>query len=110
MLFKEFKNFKPVLFLLNKVNHLATIDFSTSEDAEEAKQSLNHKLMLGREILVYNYLSQDQLKEKKKFNLFIKNVPEELETKTLECYLTKFGKILTLFLKKKDQNKNIGLG
>lgn len=110
VLFNEFKKFKPVLILQNRVKHYATLHFSTSEDAEDAKRSLNHKLILGSEILVANYRNQDELKEKKKFNLFIKNVPEELDTKTLECYLTKFGKIIALLLKKKEQNKNIGYG
>lgn len=50
-----------MLILLNKAKHYATIDFSTSEDAEDVKQALNHKLNLDNEILVANYRNQDEL-------------------------------------------------
>ena len=43
-------------------------------------------------------------------NLFIKNVPEDLDQKHLHQFLTTFGEVFSLQLKKNEEGKNLGYG
>lgn len=65
---------------------------------------------MAKEINIVNFHSKDELIQKKKFNLFIHNVPQDLETKKLADFLTKYGEIISLMLKKDEGNKNLGYG
>lgn len=65
---------------------------------------------MKKEINIVTYQSKEDLLKKKKFNLFLSKVPEHLETKKLADFLSKYGEIVSLMLKKNDENKNLGYG
>lgn len=71
---------------------------------------LNHSQLLRKEINIVNYQNKDELKQKKKFNLFLHNVPQHLETNKLHNFMSKYGEITSLMLKKNEDNLNLGYG
>ncbi|EAR92921.1 polyadenylate-binding protein (macronuclear) [Tetrahymena thermophila SB210] len=111
LIFKEFKKFGTIKSLKHfPKNKSALVEFQSPEEAKNAKQSLNHNKLLNKEINIVNYQNKDELKQKKKYNLFIHNVPQDLETNTLHNFMSKYGEITSLMLKKNDENKNLGYG
>lgn len=113
LLFKEFTKFGQ----LKHVRHFpktcsALIAYENVADAEEAKRNLNHTRILKKEISIAYFQDKDVLTQKKKFNLFIKNVPPTLETSVLHNFLqSEFGNIASLMLKKKNESEqNLGYG
>ncbi|EAR84437.1 hypothetical protein TTHERM_00691350 (macronuclear) [Tetrahymena thermophila SB210] len=111
LLFKQFKKFGTIESLKHfPKNRTALVEFQTPEEAQNAKQSLNYIKLLGKEINIINYQTKDELEQKKDYNLLIQNVPLDLETITLHNFMTKYGEISSLLLKKDQLNQNLGDG
>ncbi|KAL4451080.1 hypothetical protein ABPG74_021402 [Tetrahymena malaccensis] len=111
LIYKEFKKFGQIKSLKHfPKTKSAQVEFYTLEEAKAAKSSLNHNKLLNKEINIVNYQNKEDLKQKKKFNLFIHNVPQDLETSYLHNFMSKYGEITSLMLKKNEENKNLGYG
>lgn len=109
MEFSKFGKLKKMNHYAQK--HSARIVYEDVESAQNAIRNMNHIQILKKEIVVSRTYDKDELIAKKKYNIFLKNVPEELETKHLHSYLqSSFGEIATLILRKNDNNKNKGYG
>ncbi|KAL4451077.1 hypothetical protein ABPG74_021399 [Tetrahymena malaccensis] len=106
--FQKFGSIKSLKHFAKKGS--ALVEFQTPEEAKAAKSSLNHTKFLNKEINIVNYQIKDELKQKKKYNLFIQNVPQDLETSVLHDFMSKYGEITSLMLKKNEENKNLGYG
>ncbi|KAL4512033.1 hypothetical protein ABPG72_005035 [Tetrahymena utriculariae] len=104
-IFKEFKKFGLIKSLKHfDQNKSALVEFSNPEEAKAAKSNQNQ--LKNNNINIVN----NELKQKMKYNLFMYNVPSDIETCILHNFMSKYGEITFLLLKKNEENKNLGYG
>ncbi|EGR33102.1 polyadenylate-binding protein 2, putative [Ichthyophthirius multifiliis] len=109
--YKEFKKHGQIKSLkFFPKTKSAYVEYQMAQDAQDAKRHLNYIPILDKEINIQFYSDPSQRKNIKVHNLFIKNVPEELDQKHLHQFLTTFGEVFSLQLKKNDEGKNLGYG
>ncbi|EAR92920.1 polyadenylate-binding protein (macronuclear) [Tetrahymena thermophila SB210] len=77
---------------------------------QQTTTTQDKRTLLNKEIKYVNQQNEDELKQKKKYILFIHNVPQDLETSALHNFMSNYGEIINLKLKKTEQNKNLGYG
>merc|ERR1711981_361229 len=90
------------------------VHFETEEAALNAIQKVNGMLLNGKKVFVGRFVPRKdreiELGEKAKMftNVFIKNLPEELEETTLTELFEKYGQITSLKIMKGDDGKSKG--
>merc|ERR1719225_1674000 len=90
------------------------VHFETEEAAVNAIQKVNGMLLNGKKVFVGRFVPRKdreiELGEKAKMftNVFIKNLPEELEETTLTELFEKYGQITSLKIMKGDDGKSKG--
>lgn len=101
MIYKEFSKFGKLKRLsLNEEKHSAKITYSDYESYQQSIREMNYNYILKKEISVSKSYTKDELQGKKKFNLFLKNISEDLSNKVLHSFLqSTYGEIVCLFLR-----------
>jgi polyadenylate-binding protein len=98
----------------NKSKGYGYIQFSTSEEAEKAVQSVNGMKLKGNKVFVAPFVSKReriQSNISKKFtNIFVKNLPESLDDEKFKEIFGKYGKIQSAVIMKDEQKKSKGFG
>lgn len=81
-------------------------NYSTPDAAKRAKLTLNHSILMGREIRIS--FKKDFNKLDPEANLYIKNLDEKVTGRMVEEEFSKFGPIFCCAVRYDDNNKQLG--
>ena len=108
--------FNFFIYFLGESKGYGFVHFETEEAAVNAIQKVNGMLLNGKKVFVGRFVPRKdreiELGEKAKMftNVFIKNLPEELDESKLTELFEKYGQITSLKIMKGDDGKSKGFG
>merc|ERR1711976_292978 len=116
-LYSEFNSFGTIInarlmknTYTNESRGFGFVTFSKKDEAEKAQQVMNNKLVFNREIRVYFKKNMKNINPKA--NLVLKNLHKNITSKQLTEECSKYGKLISCFVKKDeiDNNTLVSLG
>ncbi|CAD8194657.1 unnamed protein product [Paramecium octaurelia] len=114
-LFHQFKQFGDISIIkLKKDKHKnipcgqALITFSDAASAEKARQTLNNQKLINNIIKVKPYFNLND--NEKEANIYMRNLPKQVNVQELEQELSKYGNILSIEVRKDAQGNQLNYG
>ena len=113
-----FENFKDSILFIdlrqridfsNKLNS-ATIIFKEYDQAEKARIDLNLRKLKGKTVRITWHEKDSTIRYGNQFNLYIKNVPQNVTPREYFEYFLQFGDIISAKLAENEDGEHLGYG
>ncbi len=115
-----FNNYKDSIYLLqlnsnprqneNKASSNATVIFKDSKKADEARNALNLKKLKGKTVRIMWHERDNSLRYNNEFNIFIKNIPQNVKPREIYEKFLYFGEIVSAKVPEDENGNHNGYG